>query len=238
MSKQDGISEISESLRSNDREQTAQIEQNASIAASVEEKNADTAAETSDFYAYLDRMKFIRRWQLMRCTRDENIMEHSQSVALFTHALCVVKNRVFGGKIDEGKAVLYAVYHETAEVMTGDLPTPVKYYNRGIHGAYKDLETLACEKITATLPPELREGIAPYVFADENSEEYKIVKAADRLSAYVKCLEELRCGNNEFLKAKASIEADLHARNMPEVEYFFSRFVKGFSMTLDELESL
>ena len=233
MSEKDTFSEHSKTL--NDGH--AQTVQTAQTAANGEKNSADTM-ETSDFYAYLDRMKFIRRWQLMRCTRDENIMEHSQSVALFTHALCVVKNRVFGGNVDEGKAVLYAVYHETAEVMTGDLPTPVKYYNRGIHGAYKDLETLACEKITATLPPELRGGIAPYVFADESSEEYKIVKAADRLSAYVKCLEELRCGNNEFLKAKASIEADLHARNMPEVEYFFSRFVKGFSMTLDELESL
>lgn len=104
------------------------------------------------FIAYLDRMKFIRRWPLMRCTRDENIMEHSQCVALITHALCAIKNTIFGGHIDEGKAVLYAVYHETSEVMTGDLPTPVKYYNRGIQGEYKSLEKLACEKLVATLP--------------------------------------------------------------------------------------
>lgn len=201
-------------------------------------EKTEAEKKTYDFYAYLDRMKFIRRWQLMRCTRDENIMEHSESVALFTHALATIKNTFFGGHVDAGKAVLYAVYHETAEVLTGDLPTPVKYYNRGIHGAYKDLEKRACEKIVATLPKELREGIEPYVLADEESEEYKIVKAADRLSAYVKCLEELRSGNSEFSKAKQSIEADLKGRNMPEVDYFFENFVKGFSLTLDELEGL
>ena len=200
--------------------------------------SGETQKKRYDFYAYLDRMKFIRRWQLMRCTRDENIMEHSQNVALFTHALVTIKNELFGGTLDAGKAVLYALYHETAEVMTGDLPTPVKYYNRGIHGAYKDLEKLACEKIAATLPEEIRGAIAPYVLADEESEEYKIVKAADKLSAYVKCLEEIRGGNAEFLKAKASIEEDLHERNMPEVEYFFEKFVASFSLSLDELENL
>lgn len=193
---------------------------------------------TFDFYAYLDRMKFIRRWPLMRCTRDENIMEHSQCVALITHALCAIKNTIFGGCVDEGKAVLYAVYHETSEVMTGDLPTPVKYYNRGIQGEYKSLEKLACEKLVATLPEELRGSVSPYVFADEESEEYKIMKAADRLAAYVKCLEELRCGNSEFLKAKASIEADLHSRKMPETEYFFEKFIPAYLLSLDELESL
>ena len=193
---------------------------------------------TFDFYAYLDRMKFIRRWPLMRCTRDENIMEHSQCVALITHALCAIKNTFFGGHIDEGKAVLYAVYHETSEVMTGDLPTPVKYYNRGIQGEYKSLEKLACEKLVATLPENLRGSVSPYVFADETSGEYKIMKAADRLAAYVKCLEELRCGNSEFLKAKASIEADLHSRKMPEVEYFFEKFIPAYSLSLDELEGL
>lgn len=207
------------------------------------EKTKEKAKEKTkerryDFYAYLDRMKFIRRWQLMRCTRDENIMEHSQSVALFTHALVTIKNEVFGGTADAGKAVLYALYHETAEVMTGDLPTPVKYYNLGIRGAYKDLEKLACEKIASTLPEEIRGGIAPYVLAEENCEEYKIVKAADRLSAYVKCLEEIRSGNAEFIKAKTSIEEDLHQRNMPEVEYFFEKFVPSFSLSLDELENL
>ena len=191
-----------------------------------------------DFYAYMDRMKYIKRWQLMRSVREENIMEHSQAVTLFAHALAVIHNDVFGGSADVLKTVLYATYHETSEVMTGDLPTPIKYYNQGIQGAYKALEKSACEKIVATLPKEMQGSIAPFVLADENSMEYKLVKAADRLAAYVKCLEELRSGNSEFSKAKKSIEEDLHSRNMPEIEYFFEHFVPSFSLTLDELESM
>ena len=191
-----------------------------------------------DFYAYMDRMKYIKRWQLMRSTRKENIMEHSQSVAVLAHALATIRNDVFGGKVDVLKTVLYAMYHEVSEVMTGDLPTPIKYYNQGIQGAYKALEKSACEKIVATLPKEMQGSIAPFVLADENSVEYKLVKAADRLAAYVKCLEELRSGNSEFSKAKKSIEEDLHSRNMPEIEYFFEHFVPSFSLTLDELESM
>lgn len=189
-----------------------------------------------DFYAYMDRMKYIKRWQLMRSVREENIMEHSQSVTLLSHALAVIHNEVFGGNADVSKTVLYAVYHETSEVMTGDLPTPIKYYNNGIHGAYKELEKSACEKMSKMLPEKLQAQIAPYILADEKSVEYKLVKAADRLSAYIKCLEELRSGNHEFSKAKKSIEEDLHARNMPEIEYFFEHFIPSFSLTLDELE--
>ncbi len=191
-----------------------------------------------DFYAYMDRMKYIKRWQLMRSTREENIMEHSQSVAMLSHALAVIHNEVFGGSVDVLKTVLYALYHETSEVMTGDLPTPIKYYNQNIHGAYKELEKSACEKMIKMLPDGMQGALAPYVLADERSTEYKLVKAADRLSAYLKCLEELRSGNGEFAKAKKSIEEDLHARKMPEIEYFFERFVPSFSLTLDELEAL
>ncbi len=191
-----------------------------------------------DFYAYMDRMKYIKRWQLMRSTRDENIMEHSQEVAMIAHALVTAHNQLFGGNADVLKTVLYALYHETAEVMTGDLPTPIKYYNHSIHGAYKQLEQTACEKMVGMLPQELQAGIAPYVLVDEECVEYAFVKAADKFSAYIKCLEELRCGNKEFAKAKKSIEENLHARNMPEVEYFFENFIPSFDLTLDELESL
>ena len=189
-----------------------------------------------DFYAYMDRMKYIKRWQLMRSTREENIMEHTQSVTLLAHALATIHNDIYGGSADVLKTVLYAMYHETSEVMTGDLPTPIKYYNRSIHGAYKDLEKAACEKMTGMLPKKMRESIAPYVLADEESVEYKLVKAADRLSAYIKCLEELRSGNGEFSKAKKSIEEDLRGRKMPEVDYFFEHFIPSFGLTLDELE--
>lgn len=191
-----------------------------------------------DFYAYMDRMKYIKRWQLMRSTREENIMEHSHSVALIAHALATIHNEVYHGNADVLKTVLYAMYHEISEVMTGDLPTPIKYYNKNIQGAYKELEKSACEKIVGTLPKEMQSGIAPYVFADEDSVEYRLVKAADRFAAYVKCLEELRLGNSEFTKAKKSIEEDLHRRNMPEIEYFFEYFIEAYSLTLDDLEDL
>lgn len=189
-----------------------------------------------DFYAYMDRMKYIKRWQLMRSVREENIMEHSQSVALIAHALVTIHNKVFQGSADVLKTVLYAMYHETSEVMTGDLPTPIKYYNRSIQGAYKELEKSACEKMSEMLPEPMQQEISPYILADETSVEYKLVKAADRLSAYIKCLEELRSGNSEFSKAKKSIEEDLKSRNMPEVEYFFEHFIPSFELTLDELE--
>lgn len=189
-----------------------------------------------DFYAYMDRMKYIKRWQLMRSVREETVMEHSYSVTLLAHALAVIHNKVFDGNADILKTVLYAIYHETGEVMTGDLPTPIKYYNRNIHGAYKELEKSACEKILSMLPGELQGEIEPFVLADEECIEYKLVKAADKLSAYIKCLEELRSGNGEFVKAKKTIEEDLHARNMPEIEYFFDKFASSFELTLDELE--
>ena len=189
-----------------------------------------------NFYAFMDRMKYIKRWSLMRSVREENIMEHSQQVAMFAHALAVITNKIFGGAVDEQKCVLYAVYHECSEVMTGDLPTPIKYFNSNIKGAYKDIEAQASKKLLAMLPAELEEGLESYMLADTDSEEYKILKAADRLAAYVKCLEEHRSGNTEFEKAKKSIEDDLHARNMPAVEYFMQNFIPAFLLTIDELE--
>ena len=191
-----------------------------------------------DFYAYMDRMKYIKRWQLMRSVREENIMEHSQSVAVLAHALALIRNKIFGGSVDAEKVVLSAVYHETSEVMTGDLPTPIKYFDRGITDEYKRLERRASEKLLSMLPEELKEGISPFVLADENSEEYRLVKAADRLAAYIKCLEELRSGNEEFARAKKSIEEDLKSRGMPEVDYFFEHFIGSFSLSLDELGGL
>ncbi len=190
------------------------------------------------FYAYTDRMKFIKRWQLMRSTREENIMEHSQSVAMLAHALVCIENGVFGGNVNAEKAVLYAVYHEVSEVMTGDLPTPVKYFNQSIHGEYAKLESLAVEKIADTLPAEMKEGIYPYLQADKSSQEYKFVKAADKLSAYIKCLEELRSGNNEFVQAEKTLGAALAGMKMRAVDYFVEQFIPAFSLTLDELEGL
>ncbi len=192
----------------------------------------------SNFYAFLDRMKYIRRWSLMRSSREENIMEHSQQVALFAHALAVIDTQICGNAPDVTKTVLYALYHETSEVMTGDLPTPIKYFNNEIHGAYKQLEERACDKLLEMLPAPLLGGIAPYVKADADSYEYKLVKAADKLSAYVKCLEELKAGNTEFRKAKESIEGELRGKNMPCLDYFMQTFLPGFLLTLDEMEDL
>ena len=190
------------------------------------------------FYAYLDRMKFIKRWQLMRSVRDENIMEHSHSVAVLTHALVCIENGVFGGHIDAEKAVFYALYHEVSEVMTGDLPTPVKYFNNSIHGEYEKLEKLAVEKIADTMPPELKKELYPYLQAEKHSDEYRFVKAADKLSAYIKCLEELRSGNREFAQAERTLHESLEHMELRAVDYFFEHFIPAFSLSLDELEGL
>lgn len=191
-----------------------------------------------DFYAFMDRMKYIRRWSLMRSVRDENIMEHSQQVAMLAHALALINNKIYGGTVNAEKCVLMAVYHECGEVMTGDLPTPIKYFNNSIHGAYKELEDKACDKLLSTLPDELSSALSEFVKPDADSAEYKIVKAADRLAAYIKCLEERRCGNSEFLKAEKSIEKDLKNRKMREVEYFMENFIPAYTLTLDELEGM
>lgn len=191
-----------------------------------------------DFFAFMDRMKYIKRWQLMRSLREENIMEHSGQTAFLTYALAVINNKIFGGNVNVEKATGYAVFHESSEVLTGDLPTPIKYYNNNITGAYKSLEDKAANKLLNTLPEELREDFETVIKPDVSSKEYALMKCADRLAAYIKCLEELRSGNSEFAKAKKSIEEDLHSRNVPEVEYFFTRFIPSFSLTLDELEGL
>ena len=191
-----------------------------------------------DFYALLDRMKYIRRWSLMRSSREENIMEHSQQVALFAHALAVIDTELYGGTPDVAKTVLYALYHECGEVMTGDLPTPIKYFNEGILGAYKQLEERAADRLLSALPPALSAALSPWVKADTQSYEYALVKAADKLSAYVKCLEERKSGNAEFKKAEESIGGELRARGLPCLDYFMEHFIPAFSLTLDELESL
>ena len=168
-----------------------------------------------DFYAFLDRMKYIRRWSLMRSSREENVMEHSQQVAVFAHALALIDAKSAAMRPILKRRCSARLYHECAEVMTGDLPTPIKYYNKDILGAYKELEGRAAEKLLGMLPDVLAEGLAPFVNADTDSYEHKLVKAADKLAAYVKCLEELKSGNMEFKKAKESIEKELKSAKCP-----------------------
>lgn len=188
-----------------------------------------------DFFAFLFRMKNIKRWSLMYCAENENVMEHTAETAFVAHALACIKNKLYGGNVNVEKVVLYALYHETGETLTGDLPTPVKYYNGDISSAYKNIERAACDKILNSLPAELQGEFDDFVLHDEKSEEYKVVKRADRLCAYVKCLSELKRGNGEFEKAKITIENQLKADGAPETEYFIENFVQSFLKTLDEL---
>ncbi|MBQ9103585.1 MAG: 5'-deoxynucleotidase [Clostridia bacterium] len=188
------------------------------------------------FFGYLSRMKFIKRWSLMRSVKEENIMEHSQQVAVIAHALALINNKIFGGNADVNKTVMIAQYHEVGEVITGDLPTPIKYFNPEIKSAYKDLEVLACERILAMLPEELKDEYRKYILPDGDCLEVKLVKYADKLSAYLKCLEELKLGNLEFKKAKTTIEKELKAFKSKEVDYYLKEFAPAYELSLDELD--
>ena len=181
-------------------------------------------------------MKYIKRWSLMRSVREENIMEHSQQVAVIAHALALINNKIYGGSADVSKVVLLAQYHEVGEVITGDLPTPIKYFNPEIKSAYKDLEKNASIKLLNMLPEDLKSEYQEYILPNEDSEEYKLVKCADRLSAYLKCVEEVKAGNSEFKKAKASILSDLKALKRKEVDYYLKEFAPAYELTLDELD--
>lgn len=172
----------------------------------------------------------------MHSTREENIMEHSQQVAVLAHALALINKKIFGGDINVEKVVLYAQYHEVGEVITGDLPTPIKYFNMEIQSAYKDLEKNAQLKLLDMLPDSLKEEYKQVVCPDENSKEYKLVKCADRLSAYLKCVQEVRLGNAEFKKAKNAIEKDLKALKCKELDYYLKEFAPAYELTLDELD--
>lgn len=187
------------------------------------------------FFAYLNRMKYIERWALMRSTRKENIMEHSQQVAVLAHALCEIGNTYFGKTYDTNQITVVALFHECSEVITGDLPTPIKYYNKEINTAYKDLEQKANDKLIEKLPAEMQSTYADILSPDKDSDAHKIMKGADRIAAYIKCIEELSSGNNEFISAKQSIGEELKNSPLDEVQYFMTNFIETFEMTLDQL---
>lgn len=189
----------------------------------------------SHFFAHLSRMKLINRWPLMRNVRTENVSEHSLQVAMVAHALAAIKNRKFGGQLNAERIALLAMYHDASEVLTGDLPTPVKYFNSQIAQEYKAIEKIAQQKLV-DMPDELRDIFAPLI--DENAwseEEQAIVKQADALCAYLKCLEELSAGNNEFGLAKTRLEKTLELRRSQEMDYFMAVFVPSFHLSLDEI---
>ena len=187
------------------------------------------------FFAYINRMRFIQRWALMRNSCTENIQEHSHQVAVLAHALAVLRNEKFGGQVDAGAVAVAALYHDAGEILTGDMPTPIKYYNPAIREAYKAVEQVAEQKLLGMLPPELRptyeEALCP---ADPEITE--LVKAADKLSAYIKCVEEVKAGNSEFREAAAQTKAALEGYDLPELRYFMETFLESFSLSLDQLK--
>ena len=183
------------------------------------------------------RMKLIKRWSLMKSVSDENIAEHSAQVAEIAHALALIKNTHFGGDLDANRVGMMALYHETSEVLTGDLPTPIKYYNPEIRNAYKAIEGTANEKLLSMLPKELASEYRELIAPSPESYEEILVKAADKISAYIKCVEELRSGNREFAKAEKSLRQAVESYyKYDEVKYFCDTFLNSFKKTLDELE--
>lgn len=189
-----------------------------------------------DFYAFLSRMKYIKRWSLMRSVIEENIMEHTFMVTTVAHSLALIRKEIFGEEVDLYKVLTVAQYHETGEVITGDLPTPIKYFNDDITTAYKDLEKGASEKLINKLPEELRNEYRQAIFPDKTSIEARLVKCADKICALIKCLEELRAGNKEFKKAKESILKEVLSYDLPECKYFIDKILPSFEKTLDELQ--
>lgn len=193
----------------------------------------------SHFFAFLSRMKFIQRWGLMRNTTKENIQEHSLQVAMIAHGLAVIRNSCFGGKVDAARAALLGMYHEVAEIFTGDLPTPVKYFNPQIKVVYKDIEDMAQKKMFDMLPADLQTGFRNLLHKQpEDAELWELVKAADKISAYLKCVEELKAGNREFSVALEMTRQELTGNKLPEVKYFLDVFAPSFSLSLDELNYL
>ena len=192
----------------------------------------------SHFFAMLFRMKYINRWGLMRNTRNETICEHSLDTAILAHALAVLRNRRFGGNVNPEKAALLAIFHDAPEILTGDLPTPIKYYNPTIRTAYQEVERMAEDRLLAYLPDDLRPDYKALLHQEtaENEELLPLVKAADKFSALIKCVEERAMGNAEFLRAVQTIRTAIAELHLPEADCFVEEFLPSYSLTLDEQE--
>ena len=193
---------------------------------------------SENFFAYISRMRYIGRWSLMRNSLPENIQEHSHMVAVLAHALGVIRRDVFGVPCDPNEAAAVALYHDSSEILTGDLPTPIKYHSPEIRDAYKQVEELACEKLLATLPKELQGAFSSFLTGEAAQRQHDLVKAADKLSAYLKCVEERKAGNDEFLSAEKQTRQILEESGLPEVAYFLKHFIPAFELTLDELGTI
>lgn len=188
------------------------------------------------FYALISRMKYITRWSLMRNSVPENIQEHSHMVAVIAHALGVIGNRIYGKAHDPEHLAAIALFHDATEILTGDMPTPIKYQNSDIIHAYHQVEAYAADKLLQMIPAELRADYAPLLDPEHHAnEEYRLVKAADKLSALIKCVEERKAGNSEFISAERSTRASVYAMELQEANYFMEHFMPAFELDLDEL---
>ncbi len=192
----------------------------------------------SHFYAILSRMKYINRWGLMRNTQNESICEHSLEVAILAHALAVIHNRRFGGSVNAERTAVLAIFHDTPEIITGDLPTPVKYHNPSIEKSYREVEKVAQRKLLSMVPEDLKADYRGLLFQEHETDSQLLpfVKAADKLSALIKCVEERKMGNAEFIKAEQTIRKAVLEMDMPEVQCFLTEFLPSYELTLDEQE--
>ena len=189
----------------------------------------------NEFYALLGRMRYITRWGLMRNTFAENIQEHSHQVAVLAHALALIRRDILDlPGADPDKCAVAALYHDASEILTGDMPTPIKYYNPDIKDAYKQVEHIAGNRLLQMLPPQLRQSYEHLVLEDDE-EVLPTVKAADKLSAHIKCLEEQKAGNTEFDSAAAATRKALEATGLPEVQWFLENCLEPFTRNLDQL---
>ena len=191
-----------------------------------------------DFFAFISRMKYIPRWSLMRSTVQENVQEHSHMTAVLAHALGLIRRDVFGVPCDPEHLAAVALYHDAPEILTGDLPTPVKYHGAGIKAAYDEVEALAVEKLLGELPEALRPAYRALLTAERDPAEYELVRAPDKLSALIKCVEERKAGSREFLSAETATRKKLAELHLPEADYFMEHFLPGFEKNLDELGAL
>jgi 5'-deoxynucleotidase len=192
----------------------------------------------SHFYAYISKLRWLQRWGLKRNTVNENVMEHSWEVATITHALALIKNRYFGGNLDVNAVVVAALYHDCGEVITGDLPSPIKYHTPEITQAYKAIERQAERELLNLLPDELQTDYRKVLMEELIPEDHRaLIKAADTIAAFIKCRTEVNAGNQEFSKAEEAVKTRLDNLGMPEVQYFLDTFIDSYSLTLDELLS-
>ncbi len=196
----------------------------------------DVKPEQYDFFAFLSRMRYISRWGLMRNTVPENIQEHSLDVAIIAHALVMIRNTYYGGSLDPSRAAMYGIFHDASEIFTGDMPTPVKYFNPNFKRSFHQLEDKARRKLLEMLPPELAKEYEPLFFFDDQKEYAQLVKAADKIAALTKCIEEGKSGNHEFRRAEKEHFEQLSASALPEVTYFLEKLLPGYRLSLDELK--